>query len=216
LLVMITLAGVILPLRGVILLTSYSMWSWVKTWVSWTDDDGAWAPQSPWRRRLLDHRCLFWLVSSFALSFLLLAHEGVRGSIGGVELLLVIGCRWCPFLRTFSACSMALPEPPFGVRRSIWLASGCRWSLMDRFRIVLVGGSVSHRPFRLSYEASASVGVVSLHGGGWFCQTLADFACHPVRYLGAVLAGGLHGGGFEVSASLLVSSCEVWILVGCV
>jgi hypothetical protein len=28
-------------------------------WISWMDDDGAWALQSPWRRHLLDHRRLF-------------------------------------------------------------------------------------------------------------------------------------------------------------
>jgi hypothetical protein len=83
---------------------------------------------------------------------------------------------------------------------------------MDSFGIMLVGGSASRRPFRLSCEASASVGIADLHGWGWFCRTLADFASHP-RCHGVVHAGSLHGGGFEVSASLLASSCEMWILI---
>jgi hypothetical protein len=114
-------------------------------WVSWTDDDGAWAPQSPWRCHLLDHHHLF--LDGFLFCALFCCSWSTRGEIGGVELLLVIGCRWCPFPRTFSACSMVLPELPFGVRRSIRLVSGYRWSLMDRFDIVLVGGLVSRRPF---------------------------------------------------------------------
>jgi hypothetical protein len=43
---------------------------------------------------------------------------------------------------------------------------------------------------------------------------LADFADHLGGCHGAVLAGGLHGVGFEVGASLLTSPYEVWKLVG--
>jgi hypothetical protein len=34
-------------------------------------------------------------------------------------------------------------EAPIGVRRSIRSTSGCRWPLMDRSGIALVGGSAS-------------------------------------------------------------------------
>jgi hypothetical protein len=62
-------------------------------WVSWMDYDWAWALQSPWRRRLLDHRRLFLVGFLFcALLLLLILH--------------------------FSACFMALPEPPSDVQRS--------------------------------------------------------------------------------------------------
>jgi hypothetical protein len=101
---------------------------------------------------------------------------------------------------------------PISVRRSIRSASDCRWSSKDRYDIVLIGGSASRQPFLLRCEAPASVGVAGLHGGGRFCLSLADFADRPRRCHGAVLAGGLHGGGFEVGASLLASPCEVWNL----
>jgi hypothetical protein len=32
--------------------------------------------------------------------------------MGGAELHLVVGCRWCPFPMTISVCSMALLKPP--------------------------------------------------------------------------------------------------------
>jgi hypothetical protein len=44
--------------------------------VSWTDDGGAWALQSPWRRHLLDHRRLFLVGFLFCTLLLLLVHEG--------------------------------------------------------------------------------------------------------------------------------------------
>jgi hypothetical protein len=52
---------------------------------------------------------------------------------------------------------------------------------------------------------------VSMVGGGFACC----WPDHPGRCHGAVLADGLHGGGFDVGASLLASPCEVWNLVGC-
>jgi hypothetical protein len=41
-------------------------------WVSWMDYDWAWALQSPWRRRLLDHRRLFLVCFLFCALLLLL------------------------------------------------------------------------------------------------------------------------------------------------
>jgi hypothetical protein len=133
-----------------------------------------------------------------------------------LKVLLFTTGRWMevvPLLQDYLNVFYGVTGASIGVRRSIRLASGCRWSLMDRSGIVLVGGSASRQPFRLSCEAFTSVNVASLFGGGRFCLTLTDFASHPGRCHEAVLASGLDGGGFEVGAPLLTSSCEVWILV---
>jgi hypothetical protein len=112
--VMTTPVGVVLPFGGggghLALLQLHEVSGENLVWVSLMDDGGAWALQSPWRCRLQDRRHLFWLVFSSALSY---SSWSMRGGTGGMKLHLVIGCRWFPFPRTFSACSMALPESPF-------------------------------------------------------------------------------------------------------